>query len=219
MSLRITLLLLAIAHSANAQLIGVSLGGVSSTVDWELPRPMETCRDCISGVSPNASRKSVAPALMLYPAPSRSIGFDTEVRYTLKGFAVTEPTLNLHYLEVPALLRLGAISTSTLPVHLFMEAGPAVSLRVHCEVDYNGTSDDCDRGAAFGQDWRIRLFDVSGLVGAGVAVRVGDNTAILGTRYDYGFVNIGSSGQGRSTKNRSILIYLGWLWPMHSAAP
>ncbi len=220
MSTRIVLLLLAITHSAGAQLLGMSLGRASATVDWQYPKPPTSCDACVGDVSPNASRESVAPALMFYSTPARSIGVVTEVRYILKGYAVTEPTLNVHYLEIPALLRLGAVSTSTFPFHLFMEVGPAFALRVHCEVDYNGgRSDPCDRGAAFGQDWRIRRFDVSGIVGAGVAVRVGDNTALVGARYDYGFVNIGSSGLGVPTKNRSSLLYLGWLWPVHSLAP
>ena len=215
---RITVFLLAITRPAAAQLVGASVGQVSATVDWQYPRPPANCNFCIVDASPNASRESLAPAVMWHAGAGRSIGFVTEARYTLKGYATTQPTLNVHYLEIPTLLRLGAISTSTFPVHPFFEIGPALAVRLHCQVDYNRTSDPCERGAAFGQDWRIRSFDVSGIVGAGLALRVGDDVALAGARYDYGFVNIGSGSSGVPTKNRSSLIYVGWLWQFHRRA-
>jgi hypothetical protein len=218
MSLRISVLLLTLAFPATAQLVGASLGRVSATVDWQYPRPSANCDFCIVDVSPNASRESLAPAFMWQSAPGRAVGFASELRYTRKGYATTEPTLNVHYLEIPTFLRLGAISASALPIRPFLEVGPAFALRVHCEVNYNRTSDPCERGVAFGQDWRVRHFDVSGILGIGLAVSVGEDIAILGARYDYGFVNIGSTGEGVPTKNRSSLVYLGWLWPIRSAA-
>ncbi len=152
-------------------------------------------------------------------APTRLIGFDTEVRYTMKGYATTEPTLNVHYLETPLLLRLGAISTSASPIWAFVESGPAIAMRVHCEVDYNGRADACVRGAAFGQDWRLRNFDISGVIGGGIAIRIRGDIAMAGARYDYGFVNIGSTGEGVPTKNRSSLAYVAWLWPVTAIVP
>jgi hypothetical protein len=216
---RMTVFLLAGAQPAAAQFVGASLGRVSSTVDWQYPAPPSNCDACVVDVSPNASRQSFAPALLWQGAPARAVGFATEVRYTLKGYATTEPTLNVHYLEVPLLLRLGVLSAPGVPVRPFVEAGPAFASRVHCEVDYNGRGDDCARGAAFGQDWRVRHFDISGVIGAGLAVHVGNDVAIAGARYDYGFVNIGSTGQGVPTKNRSSLVYLAWLWPVRALAP
>jgi hypothetical protein len=210
------LLFLAMSQAAAAQLVGASLGRVSATVDWQYPKPPASCDFCVVDVSPNASRESIAPALMWQSAPARAIGFVTEARYTLKGYATTQPTLNVHYLEIPALLRVGALSGSGFPVRPLVELGPALALRVHCEVDYNGIADPCKRGVAFGQDWRVRLFDVSAIVGGALAIRVGDDVALVGVRYDYGLVNIGSTGEGVPTKNRSSLIYFGWLWPFRS---
>jgi len=215
---RIALLLITLAHPATSQLVGASLGRVSATVDWQYPTPPANCDFCIVDASPNASRESFAPAFLWQSASDRWIGFASEVRYTLKGYATTEPTLNVHYLEIPALLRLGAVAGSTSSIHPFLEIGPGFALRLHCEVDYNGTSDPCARGVAFGQDWRVRHFDVSGILGVGLALRVGKEVAIVGARYDYGFVNIGSAGESVPTKNRSNLLYLGWLWPVHSPA-
>ena len=216
---RIALLLVAGVQPLTAQLVGASLGRVSSTVDWQFPPPPSNCNFCIVDVSPNASRDSYAPALMWQFAPARTIGLVTEGRYTMKGYATTQPTLNVHYLEIPLLLRLGAISAPTFPVRPFLEAGPALAIRVHCEVDYNGRADNCERGVAFGQDWRLRNFDVSGVIGGGIAARISGDVAIVGARYDYGLVNIGSTGEGVPTKNRSGLIYLAWLWPIRVLAP
>ena len=64
----------------------------------------------------------------------------------------------------------------------------------------------------------MRRFDVSGMLGVELAFNVGTQTAIVGARYDHGFVNIGSTGKGVPTKNRSGLVHLGWLWAYRSAA-
>jgi len=159
----------------------MSLGRAFTTVDWQYPRPPADCDYCILDSSPHAFRESFAPAFVWQSAPARGIGFASELRYTLKGYAVTEPTLDVHYLEVPALLRVGAIVGAS-PIHPFLELGPAFALRVHCEVDYNRTSEACARGAAFGHDWRVRRFDVSGVLGVGLAFSVGTETATIGAR-------------------------------------
>lgn len=217
MVLRTALLLLAISEAAAAQLVGVSLGKVWSTVDWQLPKPPASCDFCISDISPHDFRESFAPALMWQGAPERSVGFSTEARYTIKGYATTQPTLDVQYFEVPTLLRLGAISGRTFPVKPFLEVGPAFAIRAHCEVDVNGSADPCDRTTTLGQDWRVRAFDVSGILGAGLAIRSGQYVTLVGARYDYGFVNIGSTGHSVPTKNRSGIVYVGWLWQVRSS--
>jgi hypothetical protein len=216
---RTAFIVLAGAHPLMAQLVGASLGRASSTVDWQFPPAPSNCDMCAAGASPHASKESYAPALLWQFAPARAIGFDTEIRYTMKGYAVTEPTLDVHYVEMPLLLRLGAVSAPASPVWPFLEAGPAFAIRVHCEVDVNGQADACANGVPFGQDWRTRDFDVSGVIGVGIALRIRGDVAIAGARYDYGFVNIGSTGSGVPTKNRSSLIYLAWLWPVSVFAP
>lgn len=182
-------------------------------MDWQSPKPPASCTSCILDVSPNGHRQSWAPALLVSARPDQQLGFDTELRYTLKGYATTEPTLNVHYLEIPALVRIGSLRDSRSPVVPFLELGPALAVRVHCEVDYANSSNTCRNGAAAGQDWRIRPFDVSAIGGFGLSLRIDDRVAVLGARYDWGLVDIGG-GQGAATKNRSTLIYLGWLAPL-----
>jgi hypothetical protein len=185
-------------------------------VDWVVNA--QTCPGCdFEDISPHAPRKTNAPALTLEEFPSKFIGFSTEARLVKKGFAVTEPTLDVDYLEIPALLRLGAISSRRFPVLPFVEVGPALALRVHCEVDYNHTYADCSRGQPFGEDWRVRRYDVSGILGAGVSVRLAGRILMAGGRLDYGHVNINSE-LGVPTKNRSSLVYGELLWPIGRSA-
>jgi hypothetical protein len=213
-----TLVALLIPQILVAQYAGVSLGRTSSTVDWQVPPPPSGCNFCVSDISPNAHREALAPAFVLHTRPAALLGLSTELRYVRKGYATTQPTLNVHYLEIPVLLRVGSLVTARSPVTPFLEAGPALAFRAHCEVDYNGLADDCRKGAAFGQDWRIRGFDVSSLIGVGLAIRLPGAVLAAGGRIDWGFVNIGG-GQGVPTKNRSSVVYLAWLWQVghHSA--
>ena len=193
-----------------AQYVGLSLGRVSSTVDWQYPPPSPACDFCIVDAAPNASRESLAPAMALQWRAKHWLGVVSEARYTPKGYATTQPTLLVNYVEAPLLLRFGKLIYSTSPISFFGEAGPAVALRIHCEVDYNGIGDPCRKGVAFGQDWRIRSYDVSGILGIASAVRLQDNVLVAGARVDWGTVDIGG-GQGVPTKNRSTLVYLEWL--------
>jgi hypothetical protein len=215
MLFRAAVVILAFAPSLAAQFMGVSSGRLISTVDWVYTP--QTCPGCDYDVSPNARRRTYAPALTLEEFPSKFIGFSTEVRLMKKGFAVSEPTLDVDYLEIPALLRLGAISSPRFPVQPFIEAGPALAIRVYCEVDYNHTSADCSQGVPFGEDWRVRQYDVSGILGAGVSVRLDGRILMAGARLDYGHVNINNE-MGVPTKNRSSLVYGEFLWPVGRSA-
>lgn len=204
-------IVLGLPRLLGAQYIGLSLGRVSATVDWQYPAPPKNCDFCVVDVSPHASRESLAPAFLVQLRPTSVLGFSSEIRYTEKGYATTEPTLNVDYLEVPGLVRLGRAVWPGSPVAPFLEGGPALALRTHCEVDHSGSGDPCRNGVTFGQDWRIRAFDVSGILGFGLAISIDQKLLVAGARYDWGLVNIGG-GQGLPTKNRSSLVYLAWLW-------
>jgi hypothetical protein len=198
-----------------AQYIGLSVGATSSTVDWQVPAPPAGCRDCISGISPNANRDSWSPALVMQWRATDWLGIEGEARFAPKGYAITQPTLEVDYLEIPVLLRLGKLVNEHSPVSVFIEAGPAVAIRVQCEVKYNGIVDGCHNGAAFGQDYRTAWTDASAIIGIAMAVRIGDKLVIAGARYDWGLEDIGHEGEGVPTKNRSSLLYVSWLWRLH----
>jgi hypothetical protein len=199
-----------------AQYLGLSLGQATSTVDWQVPAPPPGCGGfCASGVSPNASRVALAPAVQMEWRAAEWLGVDSELRFVPKGYATTQPTLNVDYLEIPVLLRIGKLVNEHSPVGAFLEAGPAVAVRVICEVKYNGIVGGCSNGTAYGQDYRTAWTDASAIVGGGVAIRIQDNLLIAGARYDWGLEDIGHEGQGVPTKNRSGLLYASWLWRLH----
>jgi len=215
--MRFWLLATFLPQALAAQLWGASLGRVSATVDWQVPKPSQPCDFCVVDIAPNASRKSWSPAVVVNTRAEDLVGLSSEVRYTLKGYATTQPTLNVHYVETPALIRIGHLVSTNTPISPFIEGGPALALRVHCEVDYNSTDAACKKGVAFGQDWRVRRFDISGVAGIGLAIRAGSEVIVVGARVDYGLVNIGR-GQGVPTKNRSKLLYVSLLAPVEHPA-
>ena len=207
------LALLILPNRLSAQHVGASFGWNSSTVDWQYPKPQSPCLGCVYDAEPNARRESTAIAVSAVWRAQRWIGVTSELRYTPKGYAITQPTLNVDYLEVPVLARFGRLSGQGVPVAPFVEVGPALAVRMQCRVRYNQTTDPCRNGVAFGQDWRIRRFDASAIGGAGIAVRVRSNVLLAGLRVDWGLRDIGGP-EGVPTKNRSTLTYVTWLAPL-----
>ena len=202
---------LAIPSALHAQYVGLSTGRAVSTVDWQYPAPPADCGFCAVDASPSVSRQSSTPALMVQWRTRRWLGASTEVRFAPKGYALTEPTLRVDYLQVPLLFRLGRLTGQRAGVRPFVEAGPALALRVRCRVSYNGTSDGCVQGAVLGQqDWRLRRFDFSGLAGVGLAVHVQRAMVLVGTRAEWGWSDMGGP-QGVPTKHRAAMWYVGGL--------
>jgi hypothetical protein len=202
---------LALPGALSAQFAGVSLGRAVSTVDWQYPAPSADCGFCVSDVSPGASRQSSTPALVVQWRTTQWFGGSTEVRLAPKGYALTEPTLRVEYLQVPLMFRLGRVTGRRAGVRPFLEAGPALALRVRCRVFYNGTSDACVQDAVLGQqDWRLRRLDVSGLAGVGLAVHVRRALVLIGKRAEWGWSDMGGP-DGVPTKHRADVWYVGGL--------
>lgn len=194
-----------------AQYVGISGGRAVSTVDWQYPAAPADCGFCAGDASPSAARHSSTPALLVQWRAHRWLGGSTEVRFAPKGFARTEPTLRVDYLQVPLLFRFGQLTGKQARVRPFIEAGPAVAFRVRCHVLYNNTSDGCVEGAVLGQqDWRLRRLDFSGLAGVGLAVPVRRALVLIGTRAEWGWSDIGGP-EGVPTKHRAATWYVGGL--------
>jgi hypothetical protein len=196
-----------------AQYVGFSIGRTVSTVDWQYPPPPADCGNCITDASPSASRHGTTAALLLQWRPSEWWGGTTEVRLAPKGYAVTQPTLSVEYLQVPLLLRVGRLTHPDRGVRPFVEVGPALAVRARCRVFYNNTSDPCTRGAVFGQDWQLRRLEVSAQAGAGLAWQVRETLVLVGARVDWGLRDIGGPEQV-PTKHRAGLWYVGALLPL-----
>ncbi len=200
-------------HLASAQYVGATIGRVSSTVDWQYPPPPAGCGSCILDAFPNASRRATMSALTASWRADQWVGVTSELRYTPRGYAITQPTLQVDYLDLPVLLRLGKLANRQAPVLPFFEAGPALGLRVRCRVYYNTTSDPCRDGVAFGQDWRIRRFETTAVGGGGVSIRLGSQLLVLRARVEWGLRDIGGP-DGIPTKHRATSTSLSWMAPL-----
>lgn len=193
-----------------AQYVGASIGHTISTVDWQYPSS--------GGIdaAPNQSRQAFAPAIVAQWSAGQWVGIASELRYTRKGYARTEPTLRVDYVEVPILLRMGRILDQRTPVTLFAEAGPALAIRAHCAMLYNDTHGSCEDGATPASDWHVGRTDVSGILGVGGALHIRKSVVLIGARVDHGVQDIGG-GARVPTKNRSKLLYMTLLWDVHHA--
>jgi hypothetical protein len=206
---------LVLASGLQAQYVGVSIGRTISTVDWQYPASSGG-NGIVVDAAPNQSRRALAPAIAVQWSAAQWFGIASELRYTKKGYARTEPTLHVDYVEVPVLLRIGRLIDQRSPVTLFAEAGPAFAIRAHCAMLYNGTHGSCENGVIPPSDWRVGLTDVSGILGMGGALRIRSRVVVIGARADWGLRDIGG-GFGVPTKNRSSLLYAALLWDMHRA--
>ncbi len=196
-----------------AQYVGVSVGRSVSTVDWQYPPPPADCGNCISDAYPTASRHATTSAVTAQWRPTCTLGVVTELRLAPKGYAVTQPTPRVDYLQVPLLLRVGRIAGPRASLRPYLEAGPALAVRVRCRVFYNSASDPCVRGAVFGQDWELRRVDLSAIGGAGLAFHARRTMVQVGGRVDWGLRDMGGP-ERFPTKHRAALWYVGALMPI-----
>jgi hypothetical protein len=198
---------------AHAQYIGANVDRVASTIDWQYPKPPAGCEFCIGDGAPNASRRAIGGGVVVAMRAQRNLGLSSEVTFSPRGYAVTQPTLEMAYLSFPNLMRVGRLVNEDFPLSVFVEGGVAPALRLDCRVKYNSTSEECFNGAAFGQNYHTRRFDVSAIAGIGVGVRLGRRVVALRIRGDAGLVNIGES-QGVPTKHRAFTLSAAWLTPL-----
>ena len=208
------MLALVLPQLLHAQYVGASIAGVSSTVDWQYPAPPVDCGFCISDASPNSNRNAIAPAIAAQWRSTHWLGVASELRFISKGYAITQPTLNVDYLEIPLLLRLGRLIHDAMPIMPFAEVGPALAINVHCVWRYSDTFGSCRKGAVLGEQSAIRRTDISGVIGAGLALRIRRVVIVAGGRVDWGLRDIG--GDVVPTKNRSTLMHVGMLVPISS---
>jgi len=206
---------LGLTSGLQAQYVGVSLGRTISTVDWQYPASSGGS-GIVVDASPNQSRRALAPAIGVQWSAAQWLGIASELRYTRKGYARTEPTLHVDYVQLPVLLRIGRLIAPRSPVTLFAEVGPALAIKAHCAMLYNGTHGRCEDGITPASDWRVGLTDVSGILGLGGALHIRSRVVVIGARADWGLRDIGG-GYGVPTKNRSRLLYAALLWDMHRA--
>jgi hypothetical protein len=166
----------------------------------------------------------------LTQALTNSVSFQPEIHYIQKGAKVSvtvtdiegvqttadaEASVKLAYLEVPLLLRLdmGSEGGSVRP---FLLAGPAVALRISCNLGLGveGASFNTDCAESFEDETEsddpFKKFDAGIMVGGGVAGTMGSLPVSLQVRYSYGLINIARDPiDNRSPKNTGISLLFG----------
>ena len=143
------------------------------------------------------------------------LGIQPELLYSQKGVSFNssdvDATLKLDYIDVPVLLRFN-IPTDGAQVRPFFVAGPAFGIQVNCGIkassDGMSGSVDCDRiDDESGIDFNTKTFDFSGVLGAGLDFNIGQQTLMLGARYEHGFSEV---FDGATAKNRTWSIVAGF---------
>jgi hypothetical protein len=135
---------------------------------------------------------------------SRNIGVTTGLRYTMKGFQVTNGgvtfTDKLNYLEVPALLKVKFPLTEVKP---YLVGGPVLGIRVSAsEEQSNGTQTaDVDASSAY------ETIDFGLLFGGGLDFNIANKTDLfIQAGYGFGLSNIWKQSTTVTVKNYGIQI-------------
>ncbi len=133
---------------------------------------------------------------------SRTIGVTTGLRYTMKGFQVTNQgvtfTDKLNYIEVPALLKVKFPLTEVKP---YLVGGPVLGIRVSAtEEQSNGQQTaDVDASSAF------ESIDFGLLFGGGLDFNVATKTDLfIQAGYGFGLSNIWKQTTTVTVKNYGI---------------
>lgn len=204
------LTLLIAAEGAAAQVVGWSIGFVSSGVDWVYPPPPPSDYPVIVGASSNTDRRSVTLAASVRQELRGWLSVESGLRVVPKGFEVTGPTFHMVYAEVPLL---GVLHTGYGP-GLLAEGGMVMGVRVHCRRFFRGVDgphrDGCGRFTSERYDLRpLRRTDLSWSVGLGA--RLGDpDRGWLGVvaRLQRSLIDLDPGEAGRKMVNRVLTVSL-----------
>jgi len=135
----------------------------------------------------------------------------TELLYVPKGSG-SSGTKTLGYIEVPVLLRLGALAPTGAKVSPVFSLGPTVAVLATCRlqgVEHVLSSDSCDQViiTPFSQDYRMRPVDVGLMLGLGLEARAKDGGIVgIEGRLEYGLVD--SEHQSGFSHNITFFVML-----------
>lgn len=143
-------------------------------------------------------RRGITAGLSLMKALSSSLGLGAEVLWTQRGTREvgTGVTMELDYLDVPLLVRVGSSSTNTTRFHVF--TGPQAGLRLRARLEGGPTARDLKN--------EIRPFELAWTAGVGVEMR----GWTLDARYTLGLTNVDDSSAFDEFTNRTISMMIGY---------
>ena len=137
------------------------------------------------------------------------IGVTTGLYYVQKGASSDGPLdaeVAIDYLEVPLLLRVTAVESSTADFNLFM--GPTFAFEMKCEGTIAGVTLDCED-----DEFPTKSFDLGAAFGAGISFPISPSMSVIGTAlYDIGLRSIDDAGD--DIKNEAVLLNVGLAWRM-----
>lgn len=209
----VALLAVMLPRVASAQYIGVAIDQVTSTVDWQYPKSLSHCEFCVWDSFPERSRKAGGATITYAWRAQQWIGFTSELQLAPRGFAISQPTLEVSYLAAPQLLRVGKLIEPGLPIMPFVEGGFAPALRVRCRIVSNYNFDPCKDGPSPRDDDGVRMYDLTAITSLGVALRIWKPVITLRARRETGLLDV--DGPSRNpTKHRATVISIGLLAPI-----
>lgn len=201
-------LILALPAGAQTMQLGVKGGYDRSTFGGQNATGTEARSDFAGGVFLTLP---LAPVFALQP----------ELLYVPRGAQVTESgftgKFKLDYAVIPVLARV-LIPTQGSAVRPAIFAGPYVGLKTSCKVEVSGGgfngSMNCD--AATQGTTNIKGTDFGATFGGGLDLDLGGATALIEARYDLGLTTIDATTNPDDVKNRGILVFVGFSFPIGS---
>jgi hypothetical protein len=161
----------------------------------------------LRGVDGLDSRTGLIGGLNLVLAGAGPLALQTGALFVSKG-AEGETSgaggLELSYVEIPVLLRLGISSGTGPSPHIY--AGPYFGYQIDCTVE--GTSGDCDDVPGVS----TKTVDIGGIIGGGLDFSFGPLVLTGGLRYGFGVSKVADFEFGsvrESAKNGTFAIYTG----------
>ena len=204
------LVALVAAEGASGQMLGWSVGVVSSGVEWLYPPAPPSDYPVIIRSSSNTDRRSLTLAGSVREEFRDWFSVQSGLRIVPKGFEVTGPTFHMVYAEVPAL---GVLHTGR-GSGFFAEGGVLLGVRLHCRRFFRGVDgpheDSCGRFTSERYDLRpLRRIDLSWDVGVGARLG-GPDEGWWGVvaRLQRSFIDLDPEQTGRKMVNRVLSVSL-----------
>jgi hypothetical protein len=196
-------LLVLVVGRLDAQYVGMVFGNTNSDVlDFDGGRPTTSYSDR------HAHTFGLTGRLPL----TRGVALGAELLRVDRGWAnVSQPTLSLSYLEMPVLLRFGAVSRDTWPILPTFALGGSVAFLTQCAVtNAHGAHGNACAQEASGpvtDPFVINRKDYGAIVGVGAEARVLNGTIIgLEGRYEFGLTDIRESASANSHNSTFFIV-------------
>jgi len=159
------------------------------------------------------NRNALAAGLTYRHTLRRRMVLQPELWFVQKGYGTaSRPTRTLGYVEVPLLLRIGALPATGTAFSPVLSVGPTLAVLATCRLQglqAISTSERCDQviTTPFVRDYRMRRVDAGLMLGLGLERRLAGG-AIVGVegRYELGLID--SQRQAGTSRNSTFFVLL-----------